>query len=166
MYVEESAFPTSLSLLEVLTKFWGEVKKIAPSSELHVVDPYLLDAGGQDPDTYAGNVTALLKPVLATASHIVLVHGQLREGIRELLERDFALVSNASLDFVRGSQMHARYVVGDRSRVLRMEFSFNRIGKTLGTVSLVEDPDDLAGILHELERLHPTVNRSSSRPRS
>lgn len=155
-YLEEAAFPTSLSLIEVVAKFWGEIKKIAPASELHVIDPYLLDAGGQDPATYARNVTALLKPALAVTKRVVLVYNKPREGIRELLERDFELVNkDAGLDFKKGSQMHGRYIIGDRCRALRLEFSFNRIGKTFGTVSFVQDPEDVTGILHELERLHP-----------
>lgn len=162
-YLEEAAFPTSLPLVEVIVKFWGEIKKIAPADELHVIDPYLLDAGGEDSATYAGNVTALLKPALVGATHVVLIHGKPRAGIRELLVRDFALVNaGASLDFRRGSQMHGRYIVGDRSRVLRLELSFNRIGKTFGTVSVVEDSEDLTGILQELERLHPTSGVASS----
>lgn len=156
IHLEEAAFPTSLSTLDVATKFWGEIEKIAPKDELHVIDPYLLDSGGQDPATYAGNVTALLKPALLVANRVVLVHNKPREGVRELLERDFALVNkDARLDFTKGSHMHGRYIIGDRCRALRLEFSFNRIGKTFGTVSFVEDLDDLAGILDELERLHP-----------
>lgn len=38
-----------------------------------------------------------------------------------------------------------------------MEFSFNRIGKSFGTVSLVDDGEDLAGVLEELERLYPAA---------
>jgi len=59
------------------------------------------------------------------------------------------------VQFCMGTEMHSRYLIADRSRVLRMEFSFNRIGKSFGTVSLVEDPEDLAGIVHELDRLDP-----------
>ena len=42
-----------LSPLDVVAKFWGEIKKLVPATELHVVDPYLLDGGGLDPATYA-----------------------------------------------------------------------------------------------------------------
>jgi hypothetical protein len=91
-------------------------------------------------------------------SGVVVVHGKPREGIRELLARDIALVSSETdIQFQRGSEMHARYLVADRSRALRMEFSFNRIGKSFGTVSLVEDAEDLAGIVDEVERLHPVT---------
>ena len=158
-HLEESAFPTSLPLVEVVAKFWIELKKILPADELHVIDPYVLDAGGADPATYAGNVVALLTPALRVVKRAVVVHGKPREGIRELLAQDIALVgTQAEIQFQKGSEMHARYLVADRSRALRMEFSFNRIGTTFGTVSLVEDAEDLAGILDEVERLHPAAD--------
>lgn len=154
-----SAFPTSLPMFEVVTKFWTELKKILPAHELHVIDPYVLDAGGaEDPATYAGNVTSLLTPALRSVKRVVVVHGKPREGVRDFLTRDIALMnSETEVQFHKGKEMHARYLVADRSRVLRMEFSFNRIGKSFGTVSLVEDEEDLAGILHEVERLHPVT---------
>lgn len=154
--LEHAAFPSDLPLTDVVTKFWGEVRKIMPTNELHVIDPYLLDAGGQDGATYAGNVATLLNPALARTRHVVLVYSKSRDGIRELLEQDFLRVNrSARLDFIRGTQMHGRYIIGDRRHALRLEFSFNRIGRTFGTVSVVEDAEDLAGILQELERLHP-----------
>lgn len=153
-YLEHASFPASLSPLEVVAKFWDEVRKLVPATELHVVDPYLLDAGGLDPATYAGHVATLLKPALADAQRVVLVYDKAREGTRELLERYFGLINkDASLAFIRGSQMHGRYIIGDRCQVLRMEFSFNRIGMTFGTVSVVDDAEDRTGILHELKRL-------------
>jgi hypothetical protein len=50
--------------------------------------------------------------------------------------------------------MHSRYVVADRARVIRMEFSFNRIGRTFGTVSVLEVDEDHAGIIDDIKRLH------------
>ena len=77
-----------------------------------------------------------------------------------MLERYFGLINkDASLAFKRGDQMHGRCIIGDRCRVLRMEFSFNRIGMTFGTVSFVEDAEDLTGILHELDRLLAAPDR-------
>lgn len=52
-YLEHASFPATLSPLDVVAKFWGEIKKLVPATELHVVDPYLLDGGGLDPATYA-----------------------------------------------------------------------------------------------------------------
>lgn len=143
-------------MFEVVDRFWTELRKILPANELHVIDPYVLDAGGtDDPATYAGNVVSLLTPALRVVQHVVVVHGKPRAGVRDLLARDIGIVNaGATIHFRKGSEMHARYLVADRSRVLRMEFSFNRIGKSFGTVSLVEDEADLAGILDEVERLH------------
>lgn len=157
-YLEESAFPTDLPLVDVIARFWTELRKILPANEMHVIDPYALDAGGGDATTYAGNVVALLTPALRVARRVIVVHGKPREGVRELLAQDIALVNaDVEIKFRRGSEMHARYIVADRSSALRMEFSFNRIGKSFGTVSVVEGEEDLAGIIEELERLHPTV---------
>lgn len=154
--LEHGAFPTSLSFFDVTSKFWTELRKILPAQEVHVVDPYLLDAGGEDPAVYAGNVASLLKPALMSAGTVVVVHAKPREGIRGLLEKNIATLNGgAQVQFCMGTEMHSRYLIADRSRVLRMEFSFNRIGKSFGTVSLVEDPEDLAGIVHELDRLDP-----------
>lgn len=155
-YLETSAFPTSLPLVEVLARFWTELKKILPADELHVIDPYALDPGGEDPATYAGNVASLLVPALRVVRSVVVVHGKPREGLRELLSHDISLVNaETEIQFQRGSEMHARYLVADRARALRMEFSFNRIGKSFGTVSVVNETEDLAAIVDELERLHP-----------
>lgn len=155
-FLQESAFPTSLSLFDIATRFWSELKKVLPAAELHVIDPYILDAGGTDPATFAGNVVSLLKPALTDVDQLVVVHAKAREGIQVLLTRDIGLVaSDLSVRFEHGTEMHARYLVADRSRVLRMEFSFNRIGKSFGTISLVEDDADRKGILGELQRLDP-----------
>lgn len=132
------------------------MKKLLPAEKLHVLDPYVLDPGASEPGLYAGNVVSLLKPALMTVSRTVFIHAKPRDGILELLTEDMGLLgSETALHFRRGSGMHARYLIGDRARALRMEFSFNRIGKSFGTVSLVEDPQDLAGILAELNRLDP-----------
>jgi hypothetical protein len=155
-WLEESAFKADLPLVEVLAKFWKELKKLLPATELHVVDPYLLDAGGADAEYYAGNVVSLLNPALRQVDKVVFVYAKAREGIQPLIEADAHLVnSSASIVFRQGTKMHPRYLIADRSRVLLMEFSFNRIGKTFGTVSQVTDPEDLASILDELERLDP-----------
>lgn len=147
-----------MSLPDVLAKYWSELRKILPANELHVVDPYILDSGGADAATYAGDVTSLLGPALRRVNRVVFVHDKPRVGIRELLESDIALVdATTEVHFHRGTVMHARYVVADRSRALRMEFSFNRIGRSFGTVSLVDDGEDLAGVLEELERLSPAA---------
>jgi hypothetical protein len=92
-WLQESAFPTSLSLFEVVAKFWTELKKLLPAKELHVIDPYLLDAGGSDAAVYAGNVVSLLKPAFNVVGRLVIVHGKPREGIRELLTEDISRVS-------------------------------------------------------------------------
>lgn len=155
-WLEHSAFPTDLPLFEVMGRFWGELKNVLPADELHVVDPYLLDAGGADPATYAGNVVGLLKVGLTSVRRVVFVHAKERDGIRDLIGEDALLVNpDLSVRFVKGTGMHARYLIADRRRVLRMEFSFNRIGKHFGTISQVNDPQDLSGILDELQRLHP-----------
>lgn len=153
-----SAFPTSLTSFEVVAKFWTELRRILPANELHVIDPYILDDGGMDPATYARDVVSLLGPALRVVNRVVVVYGKPRQGIRELLARDIALVnSETDVQFHKGSEMHARYLVADRSRALRMDFSFNRIGKSFGTVSLVEDIEDIAGIVVEIGRLHPVT---------
>lgn len=155
-HLEHSAFPTSLSLPDVLARYWSELRKILPADELHVVDPYILNAGGADAATYAGNVTSLLGPALRGVQRVVFVHDKPRVGIRELIERDVALLdATLEVNFHNGTGMHSRYVVADRARALRMEFSFNRIGRTFGTVSLVDAGEDLTGVLEELERLSP-----------
>jgi len=157
-HLEHSAFPTSLSLPDVLARYWSELRKILPADELHVVDPYVLDSGGADAVTYAGDVTSLLGPALRLVKRVVFVHEKPRVGIRELIETDIALFdATTEVSFHRGTAMHSRYVVADRSRALRMEFSFNRIGKSFGTVSLVDDGEDLAGVLEELQRLSPAA---------
>ncbi|MFA4930093.1 MAG: hypothetical protein WC558_16375 [Patulibacter sp.] len=158
-FLEHGAFPTTLSFFDVTAKFWTELRKILPAQEVHVVDPYLLDAGGEDPATYAGNIASLLKPALASAGTIVIVHAKARDGIQGLLEKNVAALNrSAQMRFRRGTGMHARYLIADRSRALRMEFSFNRIGKSFGTVSLVEGTEDLAGIVGELNRLDPVAS--------
>lgn len=153
-----SAFPTSLTSIEVVSKFWTELRKILPASELHVIDPYVLDDGGANPATYAGDVASLLRPALRVVKRVVFVYGKPRQGIPELLAGDIALVnSEVDVQFHKGTEMHARYLVADRSRAIRMEFSFNRIGKSFGTVSIVEDVEDIAGIVAEIRRLHPVT---------
>lgn len=154
--VPHSAFPASLPPFEVIARFWTELKKILPANEMHVIDPYVLDDGGADPVTYAEGVASLLRPALRVVERLVVLHGKPNEGIRELLARDIARVnSQTSIEFKRGSNMHARYLVADRSRALRMEFSFNRMVRSFGTAFLVEDAEDLARIVDEVERLHP-----------
>lgn len=156
--LSHGAFPTSLTSLEVVAKFWTELRKILPASELHVIDPYVLDDGGADPATYAGDIVSLLTPALRVVERVVIVYGKPREIIRDLLAQDLALMnSEINIEFQKGSEMHARYLVADRSRALRMEFSFNRIGRSFGTVSLVENAEDIAGILDEVNRLHPAT---------
>ncbi|MFJ6003659.1 hypothetical protein [Arthrobacter sp. NPDC092385] len=155
-YIQESAFPTDLPLFDVLSKFWSELKRILPANHLHVIDPYVLDAGGADPEIYAGNVAALLKPALENVSSVTFVHGKIREGVQDFLRQDIALINpSLSVQLHKGREMHSRHLVTDRSRAVRMEFSFNRIGKVFGTVSFVDDADDIEGILQEVERLHP-----------
>lgn len=156
-YLEHGAFPSNLSRPDVILKFLTELKKILPADEIHVIDPYALDAGGGDAATYARDVVALLKPALQVARHVVFIYGKPGEEVREFIMQDIALVNpKVEVEFRRGNKMHARYLVANRSRALRMEFSFNRIGKYFGTISLVEGDEDLAGIVDELERLHPT----------
>ena len=152
--LQHSAFPVGLDMIEVLTRFWGELDQILPARIIHVVDPYFLDAGGESTYTHAGNVASLLRPALRTAEEIRLIHSRQREGVTAATEECFLRV-NPDIDIVfhRGTQMHARYVIADHTRVLRMEFSFNRIRKSFGTVSVVSDPSDLEGILGELRRL-------------
>lgn len=165
-HIEHSAFPRSLPSLEVLTRFWTELKKILPADELHVIDPYALDAGGADLANYAGQVTSLLTPALRVVRNVVVIHGKPREGIRDHLAQHIAkqialLNAETEVQFQKGSEMHGRYLVADRARALRMDFSFNSIGKSFGTVSVVDDAEDLAGVVNELERLHPAaVTRS------
>ncbi|WP_062208298.1 hypothetical protein [Demequina oxidasica] len=161
--LDHAAFPISLSLSDVLARYWFELKKILPADEVHIVDPYMLDSGGADAATYAGNVTSLLSPAVRGAKRLVFVHGKAGPDLGELLDTDIATL-NPSIDvlFTRGSAMHSRYVIADRARALGMEFSFNRIGKSFGTVSLVDDPSDLAGILGELQRLTQTSPKRGS----
>lgn len=155
-WLQHGAFPTSLSLEQIVGTYWRELKQILPAEEVLIVDPYLLDAGGEDPHLYAGNVTSLLKPVLDAVRRLVLIHGKPRQGIQERLECNFtAAAPGAALVFQRGGDMHSRYLVADRARVIRMEFSFNRIGRVFGTVSVVENDEDRIGILKEVNRLHP-----------
>ncbi|MGN7150375.1 hypothetical protein ACTHQ6_15435 [Arthrobacter sp. SAFR-179] len=149
-----AAFPTSLSPKQIVETYWRELKQILPADEVVVVDPYMLDGGGEDPHLYAGNVTNLLLPVLDVVQRLVLMHGKPRQGIQERLERNFkAAAPGTALVFHRAVDLHSRYLVADRLRVIRMEFSFNRIGKVFGTVSVVENEEDRVGILGEVDRL-------------
>lgn len=158
-WLEESAFPANLDLFDVLAKFWKEVDKLLPASELCVVDPYLLDDGGETPDVFAANVVSLLKPALLDVDRVVLLHCKPRskaqgEALQMLITRDTELLgSDAVLAFQQRKGLHARYLVADRVRVLRMDFSYNRIGRSFGTVALVNDAEDLAGYLEELASL-------------
>jgi hypothetical protein len=152
--LQHGVFPSSLSLMELNKRYWRELKNILPAQEVLVLDPYLLDAGKSEPDHYAGNVAALLKPVLDVVPSLVLVHGKPRPGIQQLFERNFtAMAPQAKLTFHHRASMHSRYLVADRARVLRMEFSFNQIGRVFGTVSLVENAEDRNGILSEIDRV-------------
>ncbi len=156
--LQESAFPVTLSQMDVIGLFWKEMKLLLPASELHVIDPYALDAGGKRPDQYAANFVALLKTVLVTVERATIIYSKEREGVRALIEQDARMMNpDLTIEYRRGSGLHARYIIADRERISRMEFSFNRIGDSFGTVSLVTDPDDVAGILAELERLDPAA---------
>ena len=99
-------------------------------------------------------MASLLRPALRTAEEIRLIYSRQREGVAAAIEECFLRVNpDQDIVFHRGTQMHARYVIADHTRVLRMEFSFNRIRKSFGTASMVNDPRDLDGILRELQRL-------------
>lgn len=154
--LQHSAFAPNLPMFEVVAKFWVEIRKILPAEHIHVIDPYILDAGGEQSATYAANVASLLKPAVTGSQRVTFVYQKNRSNIDRLLKGDLALLdASTTVSFHQGSGMHARYIVADRSRVLRMEFSFNRIGRSFGTVSLVIDEEDRAGIVDELNRLDP-----------
>jgi hypothetical protein len=156
--LQESAFPTNLPLVEVIAKFWSEVKLLIPGGHIHVIDPYILDSGGENNATYAGNVAALLKPLVQGAKQITFVYQRQGDEVGKMLEANLLLLNpDVMIKYCKGTGMHARYIVSDRSRALRLEFSLNRIGKSFGTVSLVSDEEDLGGIVTELERLDPAA---------
>jgi hypothetical protein len=155
-WFQESAFPTDLPSIEVAKKFWSELRHICPITEFHVVDPYILQAGKSERATYAGDVVALLKPVLMDANSVTFIHEKANPEVQDLLAENIALLgSDVAVEFLQGTHMHSRHLIADRARALRMDFSFNQIGKTFGTMSLVEAADDLGAILTELERLVP-----------
>ncbi|WP_139219862.1 hypothetical protein [Curtobacterium sp. YR515] len=155
--LQHTAFEPNLPMFEVVAKFWVEVRKILPAEHVHVIDPYMLDAGGEKPATYAANVAALLKPAITNTRRLTFVYQRTRGDVGRLLKADIDLLNaSTAVTFHQGSGMHARYIVADRSRVLRMEFSFNRIGKSFGTVSQVLDEEDRSAIVAELDRLHPS----------
>lgn len=138
-HLQHSALRTDLSFAEVTARFWDEVRPLRPVSEVHVVDPYLLSAGNRDPEVHAGNVAGLLKPLLRNISSMTLVYRHERAGVREAVLRSLRsmLPSSTEIRFVRPDKFHHRWVVADRSRLVRMDLSFNQIGQALGGVDLV-----------------------------
>lgn len=156
--LRHSAFQMGESEPELVFKFWGELRRLAPASEIHVVDPFILHCGGQAPADYAIRIEHLLRPVARQAQEMTFVYSKLARNV-EVAERISQELASANDDlkvrFCRGADMHARYIVADRARTLRMDFSLNGFGKSFGTVSLVRDQEDLVGILGELDRLDP-----------
>ncbi|MDA3804784.1 hypothetical protein PED38_08240, partial [Clavibacter sp. CT19] len=114
--------------------------------------------GGEENATYAGNVAALLKPLVREASEITFVYQKQGDEVGQMIKANLRMLNpDIGITYRKGTRMHARYIVSDRSRALRLEFSLNRIGKSFGTISLVTDEEDLAGIVTELERLDPAA---------
>lgn len=143
-FLEHSALRTDLDMVEITARFWDEVRPLQPQGELHVVDPYLLDAGGRDPRVHAANVAGLLKPLLRDLDILTFVHGPERAGVRACLEASARLLvtDDTSIRYVRAAAFHHRWVVADRQRLVKMDLSFNRIGRMLGGVDLVRAERD------------------------
>lgn len=143
-HIQHGVLRTDLDPMEIIGRFWHEVRPLDPQVELHVVDPYLLDAAGRDPHLYAGNVAGLLKPLLKKIRIVTFIHGPERAGVRDALEQSVRhLISNdTQIRYTRPAPFHHRWVVADRLRLAKMDLSFNQIGKMLGGVDLVvAEPD-------------------------
>lgn len=132
--LHHSALPPGLAPLRLLSAFWEESRRLAPMEELHVVDPYLLDARKEDPSRHASSIAQLLTPSLRNLSVITFVYRKESIDVRNALEAYVSQLAPSGLlvRFVKPSHFHHRWVVADRTRVALLDISFNQIGRALG----------------------------------
>lgn len=155
--LQESAFTTDLSLLEVTARFWSEVRPLNPNGEVHVVDPYLLDPGRRTTQVHAANVAALLSVLVQDIPLITLVHGKPRDGVAQEVTQNLhrLMPSGSSVRFVRPPAFHHRWVVADRERLAVMDLSFNQIGSHVGGIHRVNSERDRMDFCAALEAQDP-----------
>lgn len=118
--------------------------KLAPASELIIIDPYLFpDRPQLGEQEYGKFLAELIAPILAPdASVTCLVNRKVNRDVQTVTEDHLrTLVPDATLQAKETEDFHDRFWIADRKRGVVVGSSFNGLGKRIFLVDTLSKPD-------------------------
>jgi hypothetical protein len=149
IHLMEAIMPPTTDVPALVTVLQGMLRRLEPTAEFVVVDPYLLPTN--PPSAYLGTLKVVLEPIVRAVESLTLVTG---DRFGEQLVRalgTWVLTANPScrLTHRTSNDFHDRFWIADRERGLFVGTSLNGIGVRYALADYMQ-PDDVKKIVAAL----------------